>query len=80
MGVRWLCASVYRLLTMADYFKDGGPLIIDAMPEPLSCLMPAYFQANDCCAEMWNDINFVVFIAHEMAAGLSYDEYSLWII
>lgn len=48
MGVRWLCASVYRLLTMADYFKYGGPLIIDAMPEPLSCLMPAYFQANDC--------------------------------
>lgn len=24
---------------MADYFKDGGTLIIDAMPEPRSCLM-----------------------------------------
>lgn len=40
-------------------------------------------EHTDCdlgCAEMWNDINFVVFIANEMAAGLSYDGYSLWII
>lgn len=41
------------------------------------------FEYIDCdlgCVEMWNDINFVVFIVYEMVVGFSYDEYLFWII